>query len=60
MEEKLLLALSLLSKESTKKYMNEEQTIIEKINEKYEDYEKNKLKSEISNELLSSIAEVDD
>ena len=60
LEEKLSLALSLLSSESNKKYLNEEQNIIEKINKKYEDYEKNKSKSEISNELLSSIAEVDD
>ena len=60
LEEKLLLALSLLSEESNKKYLNEEQHIIEKINKKYEDYENNKLNSEVSNELLSSIAEVDD
>lgn len=59
LEEKLALSLSLLSIESNKKYVNEEQNIIDKITEKYEDYETNKLNSDISNDLLSSIDEED-
>ena len=59
-EERNYLLLSLLSDDSKKKYLEEEQNIIDRVNKKYENFEINKLKSNISSSLLESIVECDD
>ena len=54
LEEQLQLALSLLSEESNKKYLSDEQNIINKINEKYKNIEEDKFSSNMSSSVLDS------